>query len=425
MRQLQRQTQSQKLALTQTMRTSLALLEMGPEELAEAIEREQSRNAFLFAFPSEGSGRGGDNDAFENVSKESELDVIARQIGLIRLSSRQAELAHGVLHSLDDRGFLSDNLKEVVQYLGCTMNELAKLLPILQKNIEPVGLFATSLVACFRLQLEEKNRLDPLIEALLGRLDLIAKQDVVAICAEFDIDAEDATDMLEDIRGLNPAPMRQTPEIAEVQSAPELIIKQTTTGDLKAELNEAALPRVLTDDALFSSTMAAETDGYAQMYYRDCYQGAGNMVRAMQKRANTLLATGSTIAKQQKKFIRTGRDRDKLPLTIEQLASEVGVNKSTVSRALKSCSIMTDRGTYQAHEFLARALTSEGQHNKTRDQAPRRLALLVKTENPRQPSSDEQLAQQLDNLNFTISRRTVAKYRKLLDIPGMHSRRKP
>jgi RNA polymerase sigma-54 factor len=258
-----------------------------------------------------------------------------------------------------------------------------------------------------------------------GRLDLIAKQDVVAICAECDIDAVDATDMLEDIRGLNPAPMRQTPEIAEVQPAPELIIKQTPTGDLKAELNEAALPRVLTDDALFSSTMAAETDGHAQMYYRDCYRGAGNMVRAMQKRANTLLATGSNIAKQQKKFIRTGRDRDKLPLTIEQLASQVGVHKSTVSRALKSCSIMTDRGTYQAHEFLARALTSEGHHNKTRDQALRRLALLVKTENPRQPNSDEQLAQQLDNLNFAISRRTVAKYRKLLDIPGMHSRRKP
>ncbi len=426
MRQVQSQTQSQKLALTQTMRSSLALLEMGPEELAEAIEREKSRNAFLFSLPSRASGGSSDDlGTSEVASSETELDNIARQIGLIRLSPRQSELAHGVLHSLDDRGFLSDNLRDVTQYLGCSMSELSELLPTLQNNVEPAGLFATSLVECFRLQLIAKNRFDPLIEALLGRLDLIAKRNVDAICVEFDVDNEDAVEMLDDIRSLDPAPLQRQPQFNEGQIAPEIIIKETPKGDLKAELNEAALPRILTDDALFSTTMAAETDGSAQMYYRDCYQGASNMVRAMQKRANTLLATGTAIGKRQDKYIRTGRDRDKLPLTIEQLSNDVGVNKSTVSRALKACSIMTDRGTFPASEFLARALTSSDQHERTRDQALRRLSLLVKTEDPKSPNSDEQLARQLDNLKFNISRRTVAKYRKLLGIPGTHARRKP
>lgn len=427
MEQIQYQKLSQKLALTQTMRTSLVVLEMGTEKLAEEIEREQSRNAFLLAIPTTGnvSRASSGYDTVDGVSVETELDGIARQISLIRLSSRQADLAHGLLHSLDERGFLSDSLQEINHYLGCTMAELTELLSILQQNVEPAGLFATSLVTCFRLQLEAQNRFDPLIEALLGRLDLIASQDVTQICAEFDIDAEDANDMLEDIRALNPAPLRHPPQIAEIQSAPELIIHQTPAGNLSVELNEAALPRILKDDALFSTTMATETDAHAQMYYRDCYRAAANMVHAMQKRANTLLATGNTIAKRQEKFIRTGRDRDKLPLTIQQLASEMGVHKSTVSRALKSCSIRTERGTFQAHEFLARALTFGEQHNRTRDQALRRLNLLIKTENPRQPSSDEQLAQQLSKLNFIICRRTVAKYRKLLNIPGMHSRRKP
>ncbi len=405
------------------MRQSLAVLEMGPDELSDAIERERSRNAFLISRPFTGSGGAGADALPEAVSQETQLDVIAKQIGLVRLSSRQAELAHGILHSLDERGFLSDRLNDVVRYLNCSADELSELLPILQRNVEPAGLFATSLVECFRLQLEAKNRFDPLIAALLDRLDLIAKQDVPAICAAFDICAEDATDMLDDIRSLDPAPLRPHPEMTEGQSVPELSIKETPTGELKPALNEAAMPRVLVDDALFSTTMAAETDGPTQFYYRDCYRGAANMVRALQKRANTLLATGQAIAERQEKYIRTGRDRDKLPLTIEQLATDVGVHKSTISRVFKSCGIMTDRGTFRAHDFLARKLTLDGQHNKTRDQALQRLSLLIKTEDPKHPSSDERLAQQLDKLNFTISRRTVAKYRKLLGIPGVHERR--
>lgn len=424
MRLIQKQSQTQKLALTQTMRSSLALLEMGPEELAETIRREQSRNAFLRSVPSSIPG-GGDFDNSDLRARDTELDALERQIGLIRLSRRQAELALGLLHSLDDHGLLQDTPREIARFLNCHEAELSELIPILQKNIEPAGLFARSLVECFRLQLEARNRFDPLIEALLGRLDLIAKQDVDAICAECGVDAEDAIDMLQDIRSLNPAPLRRRPEMSETPAAPELIIKEEPEGSLTVELNEAALPSVLTDDALFSTTLASETDGHAKSYYRDCYRGAGNMVRAMQKRANTLLATGKAIAERQQKFIRTGRERDKLPLTIEHLASQIGMNKSTVSRALKHCSIMTDRGTLPAHEFLARALTPDGQHDKTRDQALRRLSLLIKTEDPRNPSSDDQLARQLKNLNFDISRRTVAKYRKTLGIPGVHGRRAP
>ncbi len=405
------------------MRRSLAVLEMGPDEVSEAVDQERSRNAFLISLPHTGSGGAGRQPLPEAVAPETQLDGIATQIGLIRLSSRQADLAHGILHSLDDRGFLSDDLTEVARYLNCTPAEVSELLPILQRNVDPAGLFATSLVESFRLQLEAKNRFDPLIAALLGRLDLIAKQDVAEICAAFDICAEDATDMLDDIRALDPAPLRPQPEITDRPSVPELRIKKTPAGELKPELNEAAMPRILVDDALFSTTMAAETDGPTQLYYRDCYQSAANMVRALQKRANTMLATGHALVKRQEKYIRTGRDRDKLPLTIEQLATDVGVNKSTISRVFKSCAIMTDLGTFRAHDFLARRLTSDGQHNKTRDQALRRLSLLIKTEDPKHPSSDERLAQQLDKLNFTISRRTVAKYRKMLGIPGVHDRR--
>lgn len=422
MRQIQRQTQTQKLALTQTMRSSLALLEMSPEEAAQAITKERNRNAFLSTAPAGGPSAGNSTTALEGDSPETMLDDLARQIGMIRLTAQEAQLAIGLLHSLDDRGFLTDDFDEMAGYLGCSVDDIARLIPTLQKHVEPAGLFATSLAQCFQLQLEAKNRFDPLIETLLGRLDLVAKQNVAEICALCGVDEEDAVEMLDDIRSLDPAPMVEKHEVAHTNGAPEIIIQGGADDTLHVELNEDALPSVLTDDGLFSATLKTETDGYAQSYYRDCYRGAANMVRAMQKRANTLLAAGNAIARRQEKFIKSGRERHKLPLTIEQLASEVGVNKSTISRALKSCSIMTDRGTFPAQVFLARGLAPDQQGGKTRDQALRRLSLLIKAEDQNQPNSDEQLRHQLETSGFKLSRRTVAKYRKMLAIPGAHAR---
>ncbi|MGH1575900.1 hypothetical protein [Planktotalea sp.] len=423
MRQIQKQTQTQKLALTQTMRSSLALLEMSPEEATETIEKERSRNAFLCAIPTGGPSGGNATAALEGSSEETMLNDVARQIGMIRLTAQDAQLANELLHSLDDRGFLTDDFSEMAGYLGSSADAIARLIPTLQKHVEPAGLFATSLAECFRLQLEAKNRFDPLIEILLGRLDLIAKQNVPEICAVCGVDEEDALEMLDDIRSLDPAPLVEKQELTQTQGAPEIIIREDEDGTLKVELNAEALPSILTDDGLFSATLKTETDGYAQSYYRDCYRGAGNMVRAMQKRANTLLETGHAIARRQEKYIKSARDRNKLPLTIEQLAAEVGVNKSTISRALKSCSILTDQGTFPAQQFLARGLTPDQEGDKTRDQALRRLSLLIKTENQNQPSSDEQLKQQLETAGFKLSRRTVAKYRKMLNIPGAHARK--
>lgn len=422
MRQIQRQTQTQKLALTQTMRSSLALLEMSPEEAAQAITKERNRNAFLSTAPAGGPSAGNSTTALEGDSPETMLDDLARQIGMIRLTAQEAQLAIGLLHSLDDRGFLTDDFDEMAGYLGCSVDDIARLIPTLQKHVEPAGLFATSLAQCFQLQLEAKNRFDPLIETLLGRLDLVAKQNVAEICALCGVDEEDAVEMLDDIRSLDPAPLVEKHEVAHTNGAPEIIIQGGADDTLHVELNEDALPSVLTDDGLFSATLKTETDGYAQSYYRDCYRGAANMVRAMQKRANTLLAAGNAIARRQEKFIKSGRERHKLPLTIEQLASEVGVNKSTISRALKSCSIMTDRGTFPAQVFLARGLAPDQQGGKTRDQALRRLSLLIKAEDQNQPNSDEQLRHQLETSGFKLSRRTVAKYRKMLAIPGAHAR---
>lgn len=421
--QVQRQTQTQKIALTQSMRTSLALLSMDVDEAMDSIRREQSRNGFLRSITPAPPGSGIGAERPEQAYQESATDDLMRQISLVRLSPRQKLLAHDLVHSLDDRGFLPDSPDDTAGYLECSQAELGELLAILRNVVEPVGVFAWSLADSFRLQLEARNRFDPLIERLLGRLDLVARQDVDAICKACEVDREDAIEMLDDIRSLNPAPLSRPSHYVQPAGAPELIISTDLDGNSTVSLNEAALPRLLTDDALFSLTMAAETDVRAQSYYRDCYRTAANMVQAMQKRANTLLAAGQAIADRQQKFIRTGRARDKQPLTMTQIAHEVGVNKSTISRALSNCRIQLDSGVFSAAHFLARPLSDESP-DRTRDHVLQRLRLLIETEDPRSPMSDEELAEQLTKFRLSVSRRTVAKYRQFLDIPGAYDRKR-
>lgn len=336
---------------------------------------------------------------------------------------RQSLLARELVYCLDDRGFLADSAEEMCRYLATEKNLLLALVEKLQKEVEPPGVFAWSLKDCFRIQLEIKDRYDPLIAGLLDRLDLVASQDLEGICTQLGVDQEDAADMLDDIRSLSPAPLEAAPDLHAIARAPDLIFSRAAEDEIDVALNAKALPSLLTDDALFSTVRTAETDPAALGYYRDCYRDAANFVVALQKRANTLLKIGQAIAKTQNKYIRTARALDKRPLTMSGLSAEISLNKSTVSRALRNCLVETEHGQVEALDFLARPLNGR-ETDRTRDQALQRLSLLIRTENTRAPYTDEDLVRQLSKANFKISRRTVAKYRGILGIEAAHARRK-
>ena len=428
MKQQLRQVTSQKLALTQHMRSSLSLLQMGPDELEDVLKEEAKRNPFLKPVPTiphSGSGAAG-SDGFDSNDirdHQSDSDTMLEQVSLIRFQPSQSKLARELVYCLDERGFLSDSAEEICGYLDVQLAPLLEVVRILQVSVEPAGVFAWSLKDSFRVQLEIKNRYDPLIAKLLDRLDLVAKQDLESICSLCEVDRDDAVEMLDDIRLLSPTPLQPVATLSETSRAPELIFDLEACGDVVVRLNELSLPQMLTDDAMFSAVKACETDQHAMAYYRDCYRGAAGFVVAMQKRANTLLRVGQAIARSQEKFIRTGRVLDKRPLTMGGLASELGLNKSTVSRALSNCLIETKRGILSPGDCLARPLNEESS-GRTREQVLQRLSLLIRTERKSAPHSDEELARQLANANLKVSRRTVAKYRGLLEIKGAYQRRR-
>lgn len=420
---LQTQRQAQGLSLTTAMRMSLTLLQLGPLDLTEAAAAEARRNPFLRWRPGP-PGASGAGPAPEVAHEPTVTDALQRQIGLIPFDPEDMALARKLPHCLDARGFLADPPDEICAYLDTTPDRLGAVVARLQAAVEPVGVFAWSLKDCFRLQLEAKNRCDPLILTLLDRLDLVARRDVPAICALCGVDAEDAEDMLADIRGLCPAPLVPRPGPGTVRPAPELICMPGPDGRIRAELNAQALPALLADDGLFDRIRGVEVDAAAQAYYRDCYGAAATFVAALQRRATTLLRIGQHIAGVQGRFLASGRPEHRVPLSMSGVARELRLNKSTVSRALSDCRIETAQGIVPAADLFARPL-GDGHAPRTREQALRRLSALIRGEDRRAPHADADLARIMACQGFAISRRTVAKYRRLLGVPGRAARRDP
>ncbi len=428
MKQTQQQAIQQRLSLSQHMYTSLSLLQMGSADFLLALKQERFRNPFLKCsapappLPA-GKAKNLPQDNREIVVEHSNTDDLIAQISLIRMPQGERELACNLVHCLDERGFFTESPEEISTYLQAEPEGIIAVVEKLQKAVDPAGVFAWSLQDCFRLQLEAKNRFDPMIEALLNHLDLIAAQDIVSICKILRVDREDAEDMMDDIRSLSAAPLSYGQEQSDICQMPDLFFHPSPDGTFDVTLNEAALPNVLTDDALFSAIKATETDQASLNYYRDCYKTAGSFVFAMQKRANTLLLIGQEIADVQYRYLKTGRPLDRKPLTMGGMATKLGINKSTISRALRNSLLETPQGLMPASSFFVRPLT-ENSDQKTREQALKRLSLIIKTEDRKHPYSDEVLAELMSKVNLAISRRTVAKYRQFLKIPNAFKRRR-
>ena len=420
------QRKEQALAMSMGMRMSLTLLGMSSEDLDEAVKTERARNPFLrlmpYPAPPVGNLRGVSAGLEAVAAASTASDDILQQIALLKMPAEHRDLAARLVYCLDERGFLADPLEEMCVYLQTGPDVLKAVVAKLQMSIEPAGIFAWSLSDCFRIQLLSLNRLDPLILQLLDRLDLVAQQDVPAICELCAVDTEDAVDMISEIRALNPSPLIKMDAAPLIGQEPELTILPDGQGGMSVALNPAAFPEILADDGLFNRFRMIELDQAAIKYYRECYRGAAAYVLSLQKRANTLLRIGGQIADIQANFLSSGHALDLKPMTTSMLAENLGLNKSTISRALANCRVMTRHGIRNSDEFLVRPL-SKCSMEKSQGQALQRLSVLIRAEDKRIPYSDLELAALMAKVGFDLSRRTIAKYRDLLGVPGKAGRR--
>ncbi len=290
-------------------------------------------------------------------------------------------------------------------------------------RFDPVGLFARDLKECLAVQLAERNRLDPAMQALLDNLELMAKRDNRKLMAVCGVDAEDLMEMMAEIRALDPKPAATYDTVPAPLVVPDLLMHQTPDGSWIIELNPETMPRVLVNERFYAK-IAPKARKDEKVFLTERLANANWLVRSLQQRAQTILKVAAEIIRQQDAFLRLGVAHLR-PLILRDIAEAVELHESTVSRVTANKYIATPRGTFELKYFFTTAIQgTDGGDAHSAEAVRHRIRGLIDAEPAGDILSDDAIVTILRREGVDIARRTVAKYREALRIPNSVQRRR-
>jgi RNA polymerase sigma-54 factor len=290
-------------------------------------------------------------------------------------------------------------------------------------RFDPVGLFARTLQECLAAQLAELNRLDPAMQTLLDNLELLARRETRRLMGLCGVDSEDLTDMIAEIRALDPKPAATWDTTPPQLVVPDLLMRQLPDESWIIELNPETMPRVLVNERFYAKVVPqAKKDEKAFLTER--LANANWLVRSLQQRAQTILKVAAEIIRQQDAFLRLGVAHLR-PLILRDIAESVELHESTVSRVTANKYIATPRGTFELKYFFTTAIHgTDGGDAHSAEAVRHRIRGLIGMEAPVDILSDDAIVAVLRREGVDIARRTVAKYREALRIPNSVQRRR-
>jgi RNA polymerase sigma-54 factor len=380
------------------------------------------------------SGRGGDSrfedggSSLEQTLSEAQnlREHVEAQWLLMPANAGDRLIGQALIDALDEAGYVTESLADIADRLGTDEAEIEAVLLDLQ-TIEPAGLFARSLKECLALQLRERNRLDPAMQALLDHLELLARRDIAGLMRVCGVDQEDVADMVKEIRALNPKPGLLFGGEPVQTLVPDVYIRRASDGGWMVELNSDTLPRVLVNSRYYTKISRDKTgapDKQTRSYLSDCLNSANWLVKSLDQRAQTILKVASEIVRQQDGFLRHGVSHLK-PLNLRAVAEAIDMHESTVSRVTSNKTMATPRGIFEMKYFFTASIAAtDGGEAFSAESIRHRIKSLIDGEAAEDVLSDDKIVEMLAGKGVDIARRTVAKYREAMNIPSSVERRR-
>ncbi|HEU5017318.1 MAG TPA: RNA polymerase factor sigma-54 [Pseudolabrys sp.] len=376
---------------------------------------------------SEWSGAGGANgdynlEAF--VSAETSLaDHLAEQMALAISHPAQRMIGRYLIDMIDEAGYLTGDLSAVADKLETSVEEVECVLAILQ-TFDPSGICARNLTECLAIQLKERDRLDPAMQALLAHLDLLAKRDIAGLRRHCGVSDEDLVEMIAEIRNLNPKPGAAFGSILVQPIVPDVFVRAAADGGWQVELNADTLPKVLVNQRYYARISKSTRSEKERTYLADCLQTATWLARALDQRAKTILKVSTEIVRQQDAFFARGVQHLR-PLNLKTVAEAIGMHESTVSRVTANKYMATSRGIFELKYFFTSAIAAvDGGEAHSAEAVRHRIRQLIDGEAADNVLSDDTIMEKLHAAGINIARRTVAKYREAMRIPSSGQRRR-
>ena len=374
-----------------------------------------------------GSDDDGEWDATERASGSETLrDHLAWQLNLTQLSPRDRLIGEALIDAIDEDGYLRTSFDDIVATLApdlvCSHDEVLAVLHRIQ-HMDPLGVGARDLRECLLLQLDVLEEDTPgraLAERMVVELiESLPRLGGDKLAEALGCPREDADEALALLRSLDPHPGTRIGGLPhDTYVAPDCVISRDE-GVWKVSLVEGPLSRLGIHrgyEAMIRHASAADAG-----YLRGRLQEARWLLRNLQQRGETLLKVANCLMRQQSGFLEFGPQALR-PLTLREVAAEIGMHESTVSRAVSRKYVHTPRGTLPLRDFFASGVSTDtgGQASSTAIQ--QMILRLVEAENPGKPLSDARLTEALKAAGVMVARRTVSKYREALNIPSSHER---
>lgn len=450
----------QQLVLTPQLRQAIHLLQLSAAELEQELAAAVESNPLLdWAEPGEpddsptapgeapeshvdaeapwpeadepwrSSGPAGDDDdnAAERVAEPETLrDHLLWQLHLTHLSPRDRRIGTALVDAIDDDGYLRESLEAIAAALQPELVAMpGEILAVLHQvqRFDPPGVGARDLGECLALQLAllpGATPGKPLAERIAGGLmERLQKAGVAGLAAELHHDVTEVEQALALLRTLDPRPGGGIGAVApDAYVTPDCTIWRHQ-GVWRVALTAGHAPR-LTIHRGYESMIGAAASADAS-YLRGHLQEARWLLRNLQARGETLLRVATCLVRQQSGFLEFG-DQALRPLTLREVAAELGLHESTISRAVSRKYVRTPRGTLPLRAFFASGIDTGAGGEASSTAIQSMIRGLIAAEDPRKPLSDARLAETLKATGVPVARRTVAKYREAMHIPSSHDR---
>jgi RNA polymerase sigma-54 factor len=396
-----------------------------PEEPAEAAAR-TAQDAAPTAYTEWGGGASNDDSYNLEAFVAAEVTLgshLAEQLAVAFTDPARRMVGQYLIDLVDEAGYLPPDLGQSAERLGASQQDVEAVLAVLQK-FDPPGVCARNLSECLAIQLRELDRYDPAMQALVEHLDLLAKRDIAALRKLCGVDDDDITDMIAELRRLDPKPGLKFGSTRTQTMVPDVYVRPGPDGGWHVELNSDTLPRVLVNQTYYTELSKTVRKDGDKSYFSDCLQNATWLVRALDQRARTILKVATEIVRQQDGFFAHGVAHLR-PLNLKTVADAIQMHESTVSRVTANKYMATNRGSFELKYFFTASIASaHGGEAHSAEAVRHQIKQLIDMEEPAAILSDDTIVERLRGSGIDIARRTVAKYREAMRIPSSVQRRR-
>ena len=443
--------QTQKLSMTPELIQAIQILQFNNQELSDYIQNELLENPVLEAEKLDSEAeidirekiaesdyeldtyRQWENSADDDDSdytyeqyvsfKYTLVDYLLGQLQFSNLKGRCAEIGRYMIEAIDDNGYLTMSVEEIAETMNATTEEVEKVLDVIQ-TFDPVGVGARNLRECLIIQLAARGELDDETEFVIqNMLEALADNRISQIAKTLGIKNQDVQKIADKIRSLEPKPGRLYDSDENVKYIVPDVFVEKIDGEYVVTTNDTSMPRLMVSSYYNRLSAEAAKDEELNKYLNNRFNAAVWLIKSIEQRKHTIYNVATAIVRYQQDFFDYGEKHLK-PLTLKQIAEEVGIHESTVSRSINGKYMQSPRGVFELKYFFTSGVASGDGTGVSSNSVKSFIKEIIDGEDPKKPYSDQEMADILKAKGIDISRRTVAKYREGMHILSSSKRRR-